>query len=359
MSPFPRPDYQPLKRYHFDRTPVELDLSDNTNHWGAHPAALDVLRRADDNALARYPYLYADNLREAAAAHLGVPEECIATGCGSNDILDCTYRACAGEPDDFVAVAVPTFPMSLTWARMNGMSARGVPWEDALADPERLLEDRPALVYVCRPNNPTGHVVPTEWVEALLSAAREDGPLVIVDEAYVDFGGDSFARRAAERPRMLVSRTLSKAFGLAGLRVAYGVGTPETTLEIEKARGPYKVNRVAAEAGAAALADTEGWVTRTVADCVACRERAEVALTERHLEPLPSRANFIMFRAPTGDGRADALGIRGHGVAVRPFVEQYPGGTDALRVTVAPWPLMERFLGALDAYLTELETRRS
>lgn len=355
MSPFPRPDYEPLKRYHFDRTPVALDLSDNTNHWGAHPAALEVMRKADDDALARYPFLYADNLRAAAAAHLGIPEECVATGCGSNDVLDCTYRSCAGGTGDLVSVAVPTFPMGLTWARMNGMQAQGVPWPEALDDPERLLRNDPTLVYVCRPNNPTGHVAPTEWLNALLSATGEDGPLVIIDEAYVDFGGDSFAHMAAERSRTLVSRTLSKAFGLAGLRVGYGVGTPETILEIEKARGPYKVNRVAAEAGAAALADTAGWVTRTVAECVTLRDRTEAALTERGLEPLPSRANFIMFRAPTGDGRADALGIRGHGVAVRPFAGEYPDGSDALRVTVAPSPHMERFLEAVDAYLAELD----
>jgi histidinol-phosphate aminotransferase len=354
MSPFPRPDYEPLKRYHFDRTPVALDLSDNTNHWGAHPAALEVARRADDDAMARYPYLYADNLRAAAADRLGVPEECVATGCGSDDILDCAYRACAGGPADFVAAAVPTFPMGLQMARMNGMDARPVPWREALAEPQLLLHGGPALVYVCRPNNPTGHVAPTAWVNDLLDAAGEDGPLVIVDEAYVDFGGDSFAKRAAQRPRLLVSRTLSKAFGLAGVRVGYGVGTPETTLEVEKARGPYKVSRIAAEAGAAALADREGWVTRTVAECLECRARAEAALAERGLEPLPSLANFIMFRSVTGDGRTDALGIRGHGVAVRPFAGEYPDGSDALRVTVAPWPLMERFLGALDAYRGEV-----
>jgi histidinol-phosphate aminotransferase len=355
MSPFPRPDYEPLARYHFDRTPIALDVSDNTNQWGAHPAALEVTRRADDNALARYPDLYADDLRAAAAAHLGVPEGCIATGCGSDDILDCAYRACAGGPDDFVAAAVPTFPMSLQLARMNGMGARPVPWTEALADPRRLLEGGPVLVYVCRPNNPTGHLAPAEWVEALLEAAGEAGPLVILDEAYIDFGGDTFAARAVEHPRMLVSRTLSKAFGLAGLRIGYAVGTPETVLEVEKARGPYKVSRVASEAAAVALADAEGWVARTVADCVACRERAHAALSERGLDPLPSLANFILFRAPSGDARGDALAIRAHGVAVRSFVGEYPGGTDALRVTIAPWPLMERFLDALDAFRAALE----
>ena len=358
MSPFPRPDYGTLARYHFDRTPVELDLSDNTNQWGTHPAALEVLRTADVDSLARYPDLYADNLRAAAAARLGVPEACIATGCGSDDVLDSTYRAAGGLGGDFVAVATPTFSMALPLAQMNGMPAHAVPWAQALDDPRRLLVDGPALVYVCRPNNPTGEVCPTAWVQELLDAAGEDGPLILLDEAYVDFGGDTFAARAAEHPRLLVSRTLSKAFGLAGLRIGYSVASPATALEVEKSRGPYKVARVATEAGAAALRDEEGWITRTVAECVENRARTEALLAQRGLDPIPSHANFILFRAPSGGAKADALAIRDRGVAVRPFVGDMPDGSDALRVTVAPWPLMERFFSALDDYSTMLDQAR-
>ena len=178
---------------------------------------------------------------------------------------------------------------------------------------------------MCRPNNPTGHVAPHAWVEALLEEAGEDGPLVLLDEAYVDFCGDTFAAMAAERPRLLVSRTLSKAFGLAGLRVGFAIGTPETVGEVEKARGPYKVGRLAAEAGAAALTDTEGWVTRTVSECLANRARAEGMLVQRGLDPVPSSANFILFRAPGGNAAEDALAIRARGVAVRPFPGDMPG----------------------------------
>lgn len=358
MSPFPRRDYRTLSRYHFDRTPIDLDLSDNTNQWGTHPAALEVLRSAGVDSLARYPDLYADDLRAAAATRLRVPEDCIATGCGSDDVLDSTYRASGGGEADFVAVATPTFSMAIPLAQMNGMPARSIPWAQALDDPSRLLADGPALVYVCRPNNPTGELCPTTWVQALLEAAGEDGPLILLDEAYVDFGGDTFAEQAAVHPRLLVSRTLSKAFGLAGLRVGYSVASPETTLEVEKSRGPYKVARVATEAGAAALRDEEGWITRTVAECVQSRTRAEALLAQRGLEPIPSQANFILFRAPGGVAGTDALGIRARGVAVRPFAGEFPDGSDALRVTVAPWPLMERFFSALDDYSTMLDRAR-
>lgn len=354
MSPFPRDDYRALGRYHFDRTPVELDLSDNTNQWGAHPAALAVMRSAESNSLARYPDLYADNVRAAAAARFGVPETSIATGAGSDDILDCTYRAAGGGAGDFVSIAAPTFSMATPLARMNGMAARTVPWGEALDDPGLLLQGGPALVYVCRPNNPTGHVAPRAWVDALLDEAGEDGPLVLLDEAYVDFCGDTFVALAAERPRLLVSRTLSKAFGLAGLRVGLAVGAPETVDEVEKARGPYKVGTLASAAGAAALRDEEGWVTRTVGECIENRLRAERLLLERDLDPQPSSANFILFRAPSGNAREDALAIRVRGVAVRPFPGDMPDGSDALRLTIAPMPLLERFFAALDGFLEEL-----
>jgi histidinol-phosphate aminotransferase len=357
MTPFPREDWRTLARYGFDRTSVALDLSDNTNQWGAPPAALEVLRGAGPDDLARYPDLYADELRAAAAARLGVPEACVATGCGSDDVLDSTYRAAGGSERSFVAVATPTFSLAVPFARMNGMRARAVPWSQALADPARLLEGGPALVYVCRPNNPTAALAPSAWVEGLLNAAGEDGPLILLDEAYVDFGEDTFAARAASHPRLLVSRTLSKAFGLAGLRVGYSVGAPATALEVEKSRGPYKVSRPAARAAAAALADADGWVARTVAECVVNRARASAELTTRGLGPLPSWANFILFRAPTGDARADALGIRRQGVAARPFPGDMPDGSDALRVTIAPWEMMERFFAALDEYRTSVASK--
>jgi histidinol-phosphate aminotransferase len=135
------------------------------------------------------------------------------------------------------------------------------------------------------------------------------------------------------------------------LRIGYAVAAPATALEVEKSRGPYKISRVAGEAAAAALRDEDGWVARTVAECVTNRGRALEALRRRGLDPIPSLANFILFRAPTGDAKADALGLRALGVAARPFPGDMPGGSDALRVTIAPWDKMERFFDALDAHM--------
>jgi histidinol-phosphate aminotransferase len=238
------------------------------------------------------------------------------------------------------------------FSRMNGRTPSVIPWSVAFDDPARLLEGDPVLVYVCRPNNPTGHQVPASWVETLLEAASDDGPVVVFDEAYADFAGETLIPRVVEHPRALVVRTLSKAYGLAGLRVGFAVGPGALVDEVEKSRGPYKVSRPAEAAALAALEGDDGWVERTVSECVANRERLHDELLRRGRPPLLSRGNFLLV--PVSAGRAGPLsdGLRAEGVAVRPF----PGTSDlgdALRVTVGPWPLMERFLEAWDGLLGE------
>lgn len=357
MSPLPRSDYAALQRYDPKRAPVRVDLSDNTNLWGTHPAALERIRTADADDLARYPELYADTLREAVAERFSVDPDCVTTGAGSDDVLDSAYRA-AYSPGATMRYPSPTFSMVETLALMNGMASHGVLWPEALADPGRLLEDDPDLVYVCRPNNPTGDQVPIEWVERLLALRADEGPLVIVDEAYADFAEDSLLARAPDIPGLLVARTMSKAYGLAGLRCGFAVGHADVVLEVEKSRGPYKVSRLAAEAAAAAIRDEEGWMAETVRRCLENRSRLRAALAARGIEALPSAANFLFVGAPTGRAADDALSLRSAGIGVRPFTG-VPDVGEGLRITVGPWPLMEDFLSALDATFPELASRLS
>lgn len=346
MTPFPRPDYARLERYDPERTPVRLDLSDNTNLWGTHPAALARIRAATSDDLARYPELYADELRNAVAARFGVEPACVTTGAGSDDVLDSAWRA-AYAPGSRISYAAPTFSMVEPFARMNGMDARAVPWADALADPGTLLAGDPALVYVCRPNNPTGQAAPLSWVEELLARRGDGGPLVVVDEAYADFADDSFLAKAPEYDRLLVARTASKAYGLAGLRCGYAVGNADVVLEVDKSRGPYKVSGLAASAVAIAILDESGWMARTVEACLVNRDRLHRELATRGLRPLESRTNFILCAAPSGDARRDAATLRDAGVGVRPF-SGIPDLDEGLRITVGPWERMEDFLQVLD-----------
>lgn len=346
MTPFPRRDYDTLQRYDPERAPVTVDLSDNTNLWGTHPAALARIRSASTDDLARYPDLYADELREAVASRFDVSIDSVTTGAGSDDVLDSTFRAAWG-PEGHISYAAPTFSMVEPFARMNGLQARAVPWPEADRNPELLLRDDPALVYVCRPNNPTGHLAPRDWLDDLLSARGPDGPLVIVDEAYADFAGETMLTAAETLPRVLVARTTSKAYGLAGLRCGFAVAEPSVALAVEKSRGPYKVSGLAAAAAARAVLDEEGWLPTVIGPCLDNRERLHQELATRGLSPLPSSANFILFAAPSGAARADALALRSAGFGVRPF-SGIPEVGDSLRVTVGPWTLMEAFLAAID-----------
>jgi histidinol-phosphate aminotransferase len=352
VTPFPRPDYRSLTKYEPGRRPAEVDLSDNTNLWGPHPDALARIRAATPDDVRCYPEVYADTLRAAVAERFGVAVECVTTGAGSDDILDSAFRA-AAAPGAVVSFPAPTFVMAGELALMNGMRPRPVPWSDAMRDPGVLLAGGPALVYVCRPNNPTGALAPKAWMERLLDLAGASGPLVVLDEAYADFAGETLIGWAVERPRLLVARTCSKAFGLAGLRCGFAVARPDVALEVEKSRGPYKVSRLTTETAAAAMRDASGWTPKIVAECLANRSRLRDELAKRGLRQLESHANFILLAAPSGSGAEDMAALRDEGIQVRPFKE-VPELGDALRVTIGPWPLLERFLAALDRRLAVL-----
>lgn len=354
MTPFPRSDYDIIRRYDPERTPVRLDLSDNTNLWGTHPGALERIREASTDDLARYPELYADELRSAVSDRFDVPVESVTTGAGSDDVLDSTFRAAWGT-GAHIAYAAPTFSMVEPFARMNGLGTRAISWQDADEDPSLLLADDPALVYVCRPNNPTGHLTPRAWIDRLLEERGPNGPLVIIDEAYADFAGDSVISAAPEIPNLLVARTTSKAYGLAGMRCGFAVGTPEVALAVDKSRGPYKVAGLAAAAGAAAVRDDEAWLCGVIESCLENRARLAGELEKRGLRPLVSAANFILCAAPTGTAGADAVALRKENVGVRPF-SGVPELGEGLRVTVGPWEMMEDFLDALDRTFAK-ETR--
>lgn len=372
MTGFPRADYAPLEPYAPDRRPVAVDLSDNTNRWGPHPAALAVLRNASPESLTRYPSVYADALKEVIAERWDVPVDAVATGCGSDDLLDSIFRAVSAGGGT-VAYMDPTFSMIPIFARMNGLEARAVPWSEAEADPFRLLSRSgdspgdasadpstgvgesssaetvapPDAVYVCAPNNPTGRVPRSGWMDELMEAGGPDGPVIVLDEAYGEFAEESWLTRAPASHRLLVLRTLSKAFGLAGLRIGYAVGPPEVVAELEKSRGPYKVGRIDEEAAVQALRAPGDWIDGIVRETKENRARLLRELEERGFEPLPSQANFVFLPVAPNSTREVTAGLRERGVAVRPF-PALPGLGDGVRVTVGPWEMMERFLGALD-----------
>ena len=338
-SDLARPSYREITLYAPDRAPCAIDLSDNTNLWGPPPSANAELLAAA--SITRYPAIYADELKHALAAYAAVEPEALVTGCGSDDVLDSAIRAFA-EPEGRLAFPEPSFAMMPIFARMNGLEPVAVPLlPDFDIDAEALLATRARIIYICSPNNPTGTLASPHAIERIIAGTEG---IVILDEAYAEFAGTGFIAAAPARENVLVVRTMSKAFGLAGLRIGYGCGAAELINAVEKSRGPYKVSVVAERVAVAALAQDMDWVGARVDEALQNRAEFIDALRSLGFVPIPSRANFVLVPVP--DAAAIAATMREHGVAVRPFAA-LPGIGDALRITIGPWSMMEACLSAL------------
>jgi histidinol-phosphate aminotransferase len=338
---------------YYSRNAAAVDLSDNTNRWGVPPAAAAALRGA--HRAMRYPEPYAQSLKEVIAEYLDVDANCVTTGCGSDGVLDSAIRAFA-DAGDRIAIAQPTFPMTEVFARVNGLVPLSIPLTDGYdLDVEGMLAGAPRLAYVCAPNNPTGTCVTRARIEAL---ARGLDGVLIVDEAYADFAESSCLDLARSQPNVLVVRTMSKAFGLAGARVGFAVGQAALVREVEKSRGPFRVSVSGAAAATAALRHDLPWVRSRAMDAIAVRERLIRELQVRGLTPLPSAANFVFV--PVAGAMALAKVMEANGVSVRAFRGLAPvspalaaSNGEALRITCAPWPEIELALAALDAARAE------
>lgn len=345
-----RASYADLALYAPDRRPCAIDLSDNTNLWGMPPAAERAIRDAASSTVTRYPEVYAQSLKCAIATYAGVEPASIVTGCGSDDVLDSAIRAFA-EPGDRIAIPDPSFAMMPAFAHMNALAPVFVPLTaDYDADVDGMIAADAAIVYLCSPNNPTGTALSRSAIERIAAHARG---VVIIDEAYAEFARCSMVDLAMGSGRVLIVRTMSKAFGLAGLRIGYAIGHPALVAEVEKSRGPYKTNALAERAALAALGTDMDWVRARVHAAVEMRGELVRALQDLGLSPLPSHANFVLV--PLAHAAAVAAALRARGIAVRPFEGlRAPAGSAlastggcALRITVAPWPLLDQALGAL------------
>lgn len=336
--------FRDIQLYDPRRTPCAIDLSDNTNLFGVPPSVERLLAATPPNLITRYPSVFASQLKELLANKHGVAPENIATGCGSDDVIDSTLRAFC-EPGDAVAYCKPTFGVVETFARMN--AARPVEVlaaSDFGIDVDGLVEAGARVTYVCTPNNPTGTVTPSRDIDQL---DRDLAGLLLLDEAYADFGDADYARFAVASARTVSLRTMSKASGLAGLRVGYAIGPAAVIHEIEKSRGPYKVSALAEAAACGTLSADRQWVDGVVARTRENRTRLAAQLAAMGLTIWPSAANFILIKLPAGRTAAEAnTEFRARGVAVRPFPE-VPHAGECIRVTIGPWPMMEQFMNAL------------
>ncbi|MEO6446327.1 MAG: histidinol-phosphate transaminase [Gemmatimonadaceae bacterium] len=341
-----RAAYRALRAYDVDPTPCEIELADNTSQFGAPPSALRAIAESVTGGLARYPTTYSRELRERIAQYIGVSPAEIMVGCGSDEVMNCAFRA-LGNPSDRVAYMDPTFVMARVFAQSNSLEPVAVPIAASMdADADALVATGAPLTYVCSPNNPTGVPVARAVLDRVL---RDAAGVVLLDEAYAEYAGTNLAREAPAHGSSLVFRTFSKAFGLAGLRVGFAVGARELVAELEKARGPFTVTSLGERAALAALTHDMTWVRGCVAQVVEERERFILALQGAGFAPLPSAANFVLV--PVAEARAVMRALRERGILVRHFVD-LPRIGDALRITIGATPVMERVLNELSAVVS-------
>jgi len=341
--------YQPGKP--IEELERELGISDsvklasNENPLGPSPRALEALRTAAAQA-GRYPDGACFALRERLAARLGVGPEQLVFGCGSDELLELVAKAFLG-PGDEVVFAWPSFAMYPIVAQGMGARPVSVPLDDALVHDlpamARAVGERTPVVIVANPNNPTGTSVGAAAFDRFAESLPEDVVLV-VDEAYVEYAQRPDFPDALgwlqRRPATVVLRTFSKLYGLAGLRIGYGVAGAELAGYLERARHPFNVNRLAEAAACAALDDAahQERSRRTNAEgrVYLTRELASLGL-----QVWPSDANFLLVRA--GEGVYE--GLLRQGVIVRPMAGF--GLPDCVRITVGLPEENERCVKAL------------
>lgn len=272
-----------------------LKLDANENPFGAHPLVLEAVQAelSDPHRAATYPDPQQLRIRRAIADYAGVAPDHVIAGAGADELLDILLRALGGRERPIV-ISTPAFGVYQFLADVFEMPCRAVPRRAGLSpDVEAVraaAQGGDAIVILTSPHNPVGDLFPRDALARLL----DDGATVLLDEAYIEFGGESAVDLVADHPGLVVLRTFSKFAGIAGLRLGYAVGRPDLIQGLLKIKQPYNVN-VAAEAAGVAAVEHAALLMERVALVRQARDDLFTALSERPgLAPYPSSANFIL-----------------------------------------------------------------
>ncbi len=330
-----------------------VKLNTNENPYAPSPRAQAVLSRPLVDELRLYPDPNSTALREAAAGRHGLGAEQAFAGNGSDEVLALAFAAFFGPraghdgPLLFPDVSYSFYPV---WAGFFGIAWRTVPLaEDFRLDLAPYREGRGGIVFP-NPNAPTGIALAVAEIEALLRAVPDR--VVVVDEAYVEFGAESAAPLVARHDNLLVVQTLSKSHALAGIRVGFAFGSPELIAGLDRVKGSfnsYPVDRIAERIACEALAD-RAWLDACRARIVATREWTSERLRALGFEVLPSSANFVFARHGEVPGARLMDGLRAQGILVRHFAQ--PRIDDYLRITIGTDDEMKQLISVLESLLT-------
>ncbi len=323
-----------------------IKLNTNENPYPPSPAALAALRAAGDDRLRLYPDPSAADFRAAASETLGVPADWIVPTNGSDEGLALLARACL-DPGDLLVAPTPSYLLYQVLAAMQGCRYEERPYLPNGDLPDDFARGA-RLAVAPNPNSPTGHFLPPE---RLLALARSGSGLFVADEAYADFAPANCLAVVRDCERLVVCRTFSKAYALAGLRLGFVVAQPVVADTLRKLKDSYNCDRLALAAGAAALRDQD-YLKATLKKLAATRERLTESLRRWGFAAAPSHANFVWATSPR-PARPLYEELKRRGVLVRYLLYPDVAGqaVEGLRITVGTDAEIDRLLAELGAIL--------
>lgn len=331
------------------KLPNLVKLNTNENPYGPSPKALEVLRGEVGDTLRLYPDPNADRLKEAVAAFYGVKPAQVFVGNGSDEVLAHTFQALLKHdaPLLFPDITYSFYPV---YAGLYGIDYEELPLTESFEiRVDDYLKPNGGIIFP-NPNAPTGTAVPLAEIERLLKANTDS--VVVVDEAYVDFGAESAVGLVDRYPNLLVIHTLSKSRSLAGLRVGYAIGHPdliEALARVKDSFNSYPLDRFAIAAAAASMED-RAWFDETRNKVIASRERLVREMQALGFDVLPSSANFVFARHAKHDGADLTAKLRERSIIVRHF--RKPARiAPFMRVTVGTDAQCDALIGALKEIL--------
>lgn len=328
-----------------------IKLASNENALGPSPNAVAAIKRALSK-INRYPDGNAFYLKEALAKRHKVKPENIIVGNGSDEIITMAMRAFV-ERNDEVIIAKPTFLIYEIAAKIQGARAVFVPLKGFrydLPSMAQAVNNRTKMLFIANPDNPTGTYVDTKEVADFISKVDDD-VLVYFDEAYYEFAPSDFPEtlRYIYKKNVIVTRSFSKAYGLAGVRAGYGISRPETIAAMEKVREPFNMNLLAQEAALAAIGDKK-FLKKTLKATSDGKKYLYSKLGAMKLQYVPSATNFILINVAQNSKRVAQELLR-EGIIVR---EMTPWGFETfIRVTIGTERENKIFVAALRKVLIE------
>ncbi|MDP8217754.1 MAG: histidinol-phosphate transaminase [Candidatus Theseobacter exili] len=322
-----------------------IKLNTNENPYPPSPKVFDAVKARLNESMRLYPDSAMTKVKEKAATIYGVDSGEILVGNGSDDILSILIRTVVGKSDS-VALTEPTYSLYKTLAEIQEGRIEKYPLTEGVCIPEEMFSSKAKLVFLARPNAPTGASFALDEVERL---ARSIKGVLLIDEAYADFADDNCLELYRRCDNIVLSRTLSKSYSLAGIRLGLAIGRPEVITQMTKVKDSYNVNALTGAAAIAALDDVDHMQKNVQ---IVKRDRAflKVGLSRMGIESFPSQANFVMTRfAENGKAKSIFSKLREAGFLVRYFHLDYLG--ECLRITVGKHQEVVAFLDVLDKIL--------